>query len=323
MIILLGLLIAVTSGCSMRMVEAPINPYVDPDVNRFSVSRVAVLPFVIPDYLEIAAGAEAISVEMTNRFIAEMTGRRLVPVMDSGQVKQAIADNYPSPRDWMFNGTMDEAVAVARSVQADGVVFGRVTKYIQGNLGDSEVEIELTMMDLATMSTIWSIRELVIGKGGPEVFTTSTEPALSARACSIHAIEGASEKVQKIYKTGGPIKVSTVSTRQVVGYSLVSVGAVSMATSAYYMSESLKYYKNYENASSDYDLARYREKTQQSDLMWQVWGGVGLVTLGTGVYLLVTDHKRIAQGPVQKERRFVMAPTVHPGGGGLTCLFRF
>ncbi|GAH74702.1 unnamed protein product, partial [marine sediment metagenome] len=128
---------------------------------------------------------------------------------------------------------------------------------------------------------------------------------------------------EKIYRKGGPIKVSTTSPRRIVGYSLISAGAVSTALSGYYLSESIKYYKNYEHATNDYDLARYRDKTQQSDMMWQLWGGIGLAALGTGIYFLATDYQRIARSQPNTESRFVLAPEIRPNGAGISCLFRF
>lgn len=314
-----------TCGCSSRVVHAPIDPYADPEVGRFTLNRVAVFPFVIPDYLQMESGAETISIDMTNQFIAGTTSRRLMNVMDGRQIQTELRQTYASPRDWIFQGTLPEAIDLARAAGADGVVFGKVRKYLQGNLSDSEVEVEITLVEVSTMSTVWSVRELVIGKGGGRVVGPSTDTVVSARTCSLEAVQSVLDKVEKIYAKGGPIKVSTVSPKKIGGYSAISAGVISFGVSGYFMSESLKSYQNYENASSDYDLARYREKTQQSDLMWQIWGAAGLAALGAGIYLLVTDYQKIATAPPRNDRRFVLAPTVSPKGkgAGVVCLFRF
>lgn len=311
-------------GCSGRIIQAPIEPYVNPDVNRFPLTKVAVMPFVVPSYMKMESGAENISIEMTNMLISGLSSKRVFGLMQTDLIKAEIDKVYPSSRDWIFNGNISDAVKIAKATQADGVIFCKVSKYLQGNMVDSEVEIEVILVETSTGNTIWSIRELVLGKGGPEVFVASTQPVATARACSISAIDSTLEKIEKIHRTGGPITVSKMSPKQITGYSLVSAGIVFTGISGYYFSESLKYYNNYENAGNDYDLAKFREKTQQSDTMWQIWGGVGVVTLGTGIYLLVTDYQKVASGkPPGIERRFAVTPRITPGGAGVSCMFRF
>jgi len=323
-IIVVSCLLIIAGGCSGRIVQAPISPYVDPDVGRFSLNNVAVLPFVVPEYMKVESGAENISIEITNLLISGLTAKRVFTLTPTGRLKSEIDKAYPSSRDWIFNGNLTDGIKIGKKANSDGVIFCRVRKYLQGNMMDSEVEIEITLVETSTSNTVWSIRELITGKGGPEVFVASTNPVATARACSISAIESTMEKIEKIHRTGGPIKVTKTSPKQITGYSLVSTGVICTGISGYYFSESLKYYKNYENASNDYDLARFREKTQQSDTMWQIWGGVGMVTLGAGIYLLVTDYQKIASGkPSGIERRFVVAPRFSPKGAGVSCLFRF
>lgn len=138
------------------------------------------------------------------------------------------------------------------------------------------------------------------------------------------AVEGAADKIYKIHKKGRPIKVTSYSPKKIAGYTLTTVGVASLAVSGFYVSEANKYYSDYGKADNDYDLSRYKDKTEQADLMWQIWGGIGLVTLGTGIYFLVTDDTKMAGTETNKpESRFVLAPLLSTKRQGFACLFRF
>ena len=319
------LLVTFAGGCSIHVQQAPITPYADPEVHRFSMQKIAVLPFVLPEYLKMDKGAETISIDMTNGFISEVASRRLFSVMSGGQVKNAIENAFPRTRDWLFAGTIQDAVRIGREIGADGVVFGKVRKYFDGNLSDSEVELEVTLVEVSTITTVWSIRELITGKGGIEITGPAMKPTVSARTCSLVASKNVAEKAQRIYAKGGPIAVHSTSPKKIAGYTTLAVSAVSLSVSAYYLAESEKLYEAYQRSNNSDDQVRLRVLTTESDLMWQIFGGVGLAALGTSIYLLVTDYQKVALShpPALPEKRFVIAPTIAPNGGGVTCLFRF
>lgn len=321
----LSFLAVFAAGCSIHIQEAPITPYADPEVHRFSLQKVAVMPFVLPEYLQVDSGAETISIDMTNGFISEVAGRRLFNMMDGQKVKEGISDAFPRARDWLFSGTVQDAIRISREIGADAVVFGKVRKYFEGNLSDSEVELEVTMIEISTRTTVWSIRELITGKGGLELTGPAMKPTVSARTCSLVAAKNVAEKAGRIYAKGGPIKVHATSPKKIAGFTTIAVSAVSLSVSAYYLAESQKLFEAYQTSENDSDRARLKAMTTEADLMWQIFGGVGLAALGTGIYLLVTDYQKIALShpPTLPERQFVIAPNIRPGGGGVTCLFRF
>ena len=311
------------SSCAKPIVHAPIDPYVNPEVNSYYLRRVAVFPLVVPDYLKVDAGAENISIDLTNRFISGMAGRHLVRIMDGETVKEAIRHNYPSARDWLFSGSMREAVTIARQIGADGVVFGKVTRYVDGNLSESQVEVEISLVQVESVSTIWSVRELVTGKGDLGISEHSTGTVPSARSCSYSAIDSANDQVSLIYRKGGPITVRKTSPRQIAGYSLISGGALSLGLAGYFISESAANYKSYQSAANDYEMAQYRDETQRYDRLWMIFGSIGLTAVGTGVYMLITDSTQVAEAADGHKSRVAVAPTMLPKGGGVVCSFEF
>jgi len=320
-VVVAGLLLLAT-GCSSQIVRVPIDPYVSPDLPQRSINRVAVLPVVVPDYL-IGSGGETISVEITNQFIARMATQRLYNLVAGDRVSEALAHEYGNPRDWLVKGTIAGALKIGRQLQTDAVIYGHVKRYVQTNLAQSEVEIEFQLVDVNTMETVWSVRELMIGKGGS---ATLNEPVTSppTRQLASRAVDGVAERVGQIYQEGGPIEVSTVSTRQIWGYSLLSAGAVSTVAAGYYFTMSYNAYRHYQDADSAADLSRYKDDTEQYDQMWMIFGGAGAALLGTGTYLLLTDPARqYAEGEADEANRIAVIPMVTPNSYLLGASWRF
>jgi len=323
-IFLSGLLLiwAAVGGCSTQIVHVPIDPYVTHDLASRPIRLVAVLPVVIPDYL-VGQGGEVISVEITNQFMTELANRRLYDMTGGDQVREAMQEAYGNPRDWLYEGNVSGAIKIGRKLKVDGVIFGRVKRYIQTNLAENEVEIEFQLVEISSMETVWSVRELMIGKGGSptlnEPVTTPTSNQLSQ-----FAVSDAGQQLSKIYETGGPIEVSTVSSREIWGYSLLSAGAVATVTAGYYFTLSYNAYQRYQDAENSADLARFRSDVQDYDQMWMIMGGAGLALLGTGTYLLLTDPSRgYAADQPGHASRVAIIPMAAPNYYFLGCQGRF
>lgn len=319
---LVGLfLLAVSAGCSSQIMRVPIDPYVTPDITSRYIKKVAVLPVVIPDYLA-GQGGESVSVEMTNQFMTELAGRRLYNLVGGDRVKKALQQVYGQPRDWLYQGTVAAAIRVGRELKVDGVVYGRVKRYLQANLSQSEVEIEFQLVEISSLETVWSVREMFIGRGGSP---TLNEPVTSptARRLSQAAVTGAAERVAEIYEHGGPFEVSNISTRQIWGYSLLSTGAVSTVVAGYYLTMSYNAYRHYQEADNPADLDRYQDNTEEYDRMWMIFGGAGAALLGTGAYLLLTDPARRLASYGESPTRVAIMPFVTPNSFLLGCAWRF
>ncbi len=318
---LLILLLPAVLGCTSQIIRVPIDPFAVHDINSHYVKKVAVLPIVVPDYLR-GQGGEEISIDVTNQFLSELASRRMYNLVAGDAVRDALNVSYESPRDWVYQGTSSVAVRVGRQLKVDGVIFGVMRRYLQANLTQTEVEIEFQMVEVGSAETIWSVREYFIGRGGsPTLREPVTSPAASVLAQ--RAVAGAVGRVDEIYQANGPVEVSTISTRQIWGYSLLSAGAVSAVTTGYYFTMSYNAYQQYQDADSSADLVRYRNDTEEYDRMWMIFGGTSLVLLGTGTYLLLTDPAAEFARDTENSTRITLIPYVTPSAFLLGCAGQF
>ncbi|MCB1153564.1 hypothetical protein KDL45_07925, partial [bacterium] len=276
-------------GCSSQVVKVPVNPYVDPDVNRRVMKRVAVLPFVVPEQLHFDQGGEAVSIQATNLFIAELAEEGLYDLVDPELVRAALKNHFPNPRDWIFQGSPREATRIAREVGADGVVFGVITNYIHGNLSDSRFEVEISAIEVAGVVTVWRVKEVLIGRGGKKLINETPESVPPSELAEV-AAKDAADQVRRIHEAGGPINVVSMSYRQKWGYGLIAGGALSTAAALYYYNRSEEAYRRYKDSDNDKDIDRYRDQVEVNDQAWQVFGLLGLSGLGAGTYLVLTDQ---------------------------------
>lgn len=318
---LLAILAAVAGGCANRAMRVPLTPYVAGDVATRQINRVVVLPVVMPDYL-IGKGGEAVSVEITNRFMSELAGRRLFNLVGGQQVQDKIIEVHGNLQDWLFEGDLPTAIKIGRELKVDGVVFGVVRRYVQANVDQTEVEVQFDLVEIASLETVWSVRELMIGKGGPSRgFGPVTTP--TTRELSEKAVAGAAERVGQIYETGGPITVETGSTYSIWGYSLLTAGAIVTVTAGYFFIQSTQSYAKYQDANSSSDLARYRDETEDSDLAWMILTPVGASLVAGGLYLILSDPARQYLTMDSGGARIAIAPTVARGRFGLGCVGEF
>jgi len=314
--------LAVTFGCATRAIRVPLDPYASPSLNHINISQVAVLPFVIPEYLEFREGGEKISIDLTNTFIAELQQARLFGLTDSKRIKDTLDNSFSSAKDWIYKGTQTDAAAVGRAVGADAVVFGVIKRYLSGTLVDSEVELELKLIFVSSNSTLWIVREDMLGKGGKQYL--NEEPTTpSPEELSRLAIAGSVDTIKRIHQKGGPIKVSHVSTRKIWGYSALSAGVTSLAAGVYFFETANIAYVKYKSSDNDYDVAKYRSEVQNDDQMWMILGTVGLASLGTGIYLILTDHTSKVADEHSDHPKFCFMPTATPSGPGVVTMLRF
>ncbi len=308
-------------GCGAQIIRVPIDPYAVQGLNGRGIKKVAVLPVVVPEYLR-GQGGEAISVDITNQFMTELATRRLYDLIAGDPVREALGKVFEAPQDWLYQGTSQEALKVGREVKADGVIFGVVRRYVQANLSQTEVEIEFQLVEVGSAETVWSVREYYIGRGGsPSQHDPVTSPA--TRLLAQHAVTGAAEHIGAIHAANGPIEVSTISNRQIWGYSLLSAGAITTVATGYYFTLSYNAYKGYQHAGSTADLSRFRHNTQQDDQMWMIFGGASVALLGTGTYLLLTDPAREFARATDNANRVAVIPFVTPSWFLLSCAYRF
>lgn len=309
------------SACGGRIIRAPLSPYVAGDLRTRQVRRVAVLPTVVPDYLR-GQGGENVSVDLTNKFMSELARRRLFDLVGGAVVTDAMRATGGDLGRWLYEGNVAGAVKLGRELKVDAVVFGRVVRFVQANLARSEFEVQFELIEISSMETVWSVRELLVGEGGTamkgEAVTSPT-----TRSLMDHAVAGAGERVGQVYEAGGPIEVSTVSGRQIWGYSLISAGAVTTVAAGYYLAMSAQAYRKYQDADSASELSRYRDDTEESDQMWMILGPVGLGLVGGGTYLLLTDPARKLASREAGGARFTFVPVLAPGTIGVSCLGSF
>ncbi len=310
-------------GCSSQIVSVPINPYVDAGLPSRRIGAVAVLPFVVPEYLQFKDGAEAVSVDATNRFIEELARDGAYRQVDGAKVRDAIAASYPTPRDWIFKGTQADAARIARQVGADAAIFGRITKYIHGNLTDSEFEMEVTCVDTSGNLRLWTVRQTLIGRGGKR-WLAEPDIAPSPEVLSEHASVAAADQVARIQLAGGPIDVVGTSHRRAWGYGVLAGGVFLTATGGYFFAMSEDSYSRYRDADTDVDLARYKKQTEEYDNAWQITGAVGVAAIGTGIYLILTDQT-LRSADAEAGTKFVWSPGVvtKSGAPGVVALWRF
>jgi hypothetical protein len=314
-------------ACSSQIVNVPISPYVDMNFKQRHVRRVAVLPFIIPEYLSYREGAEAASIEITNRFIESLAAAGIYQIADGDAVKESVKHTFANPRDWIIQGTRTEAVRIGRELEADAVIYGVVKKYFQGNLSDSEVEMEVDCVEITSMLTVWRVREILIGKGGSKYLNESGLSIPPARLSEI-AADDTVQKVRRINELGGPIDVVSISNRKAWGYGVMASGIALTGTSAYFYYQSQAAYHDYKNATNSVDLDRNQKKVETYDQYWQFLGGAGVLAVGTGLYLILTDHSvETRTGTLSlpyAHAEATLQPAVYgPGTPGILCAFSF
>ncbi len=198
------------------------------------------LPVVVPDFL-MGKGGESVSVDLTNQMMSELAAQRLFDIVGGSVVTDSMAQSYGNLREWIFDGNVAGAVKIGRELKVDAVIFGRVNRYVQANLDQTEFEVQFDLLEIASMETVWSVRELLIGQGAaPGRGQAVTSPA--TRTLSQKGVKGAAERVGEIYEAGGPIKVSTVSSRKIWGYSLLTAGTIATVATGYYLALSAQAY---------------------------------------------------------------------------------
>ncbi len=309
-------------SCASQVVNVPINPYVNPEAVNHNTRKVAVLPFVIPDYLDHHDRGGVVSIQITNQLIGELASRGVYDVIDGREINTTIKRYYPNPGDWIFEGSKNDALRIGAEVSADAVVYGVIRKYFQGNLTDSEVELDIHCIEVSSRQTIWNLRELIIGRGGKKYLNETPFSIPPSRLAEI-AVADAADKALKIHENKGPIEVTAISHRQAWGYGTMAAGVALTAAGLYYYNESEKAYHDYQQAESESDLDKYKNKTEDYDKAWQILGGVGVAAVGTGLYLVLTDHSFVTARK-DDEKRFVIYPvSPKPGAYGAACIFRF
>ena len=317
----LGVLAAWLTGCTSQIVRVPLTPYVAGDLKNSPVRRVAVLPVVVPDYL-MDKGGEVVSVELTNQFMTELAAKRLFDLVGGDQVTEAMTASYGNLREWVFQGNLSSAVKIARELKTEGVIFGQVKRFVQSHLDQAEFEVQFELVEIGSLETLWSVRELMIGKGGsPALNEPVTAPPTNV--LSERGVQGAAERIGQIYETGGKIEVSQTSPRMIWGYSLLSAGAVTTVAAVYYLTMSSQAYRKYGSADSAADLSRYQDDTKEYDQMWEILGPIGLGLIGGGTYLLLTDPARQYAERETAPVRFALMPVVTPTRYGVGCYARF
>jgi TolB-like protein len=319
-LLLVGWIAVLVGACGSQIVRAPLNPYVAPDLRQRNVRQIAVLPVLVPSYLS-GQGGEGVSVDLTNQFLTELAARRLYDLVAGDRVTEAIAAVYGNPREWIYEGNTSQALKIGRELKVQGVIVGQVRRYVQAHLDQSEFEVQFDLIDVSSMETLWSVRELMIGKGGTPGFgrPVTTPPA---RRLAEKGVQGAADRISQIIETGGPIKVAAISNQTIAGYSLISAGAVSTVIGVYYVVLS-KNYQQYQKADDAADLSRLRNNTEEYDQMWMIFGSAGLALLGGGLALVLTDPAlEFAAAPADAPR-VAMAPVMTPRGFALAFHGRF
>lgn len=114
--------------------------------------------------------------------------------------------------------------------------------------------------------------------------------------------------------------------KNVYGWSLVGAGSISLAVSLAFVSKYLGHKEHAEDSNYKTKIAREVEasKAQDAQLLSGILAGVGtaLIVGGALVFVFTEDapsNAKTADGPT----RFVAAPIVLPGGGGVTATWRF
>ena len=223
---------ALAAGCAGQIRVEPIQPYVDPGIRSYSIRTVAVVPFVIPEYLGTLDGGNQVSVRMTNDLIRHLNGMASYHIISPVTVRDTIVEGIGPVNKWIYEGSLEQALAVAQQLQCDGVIYSRLTSYRQGNLIDSEVEVETSLIDTFSATTVWSIRENVRGKAGDEKLNQPVR-APSAELLSEQAVANVAKKIELVNRDGENVEVTYVSPRRVAGFTLLGVGVASTAVTAY------------------------------------------------------------------------------------------
>jgi hypothetical protein len=311
----------VLSGCASQIVERPIAPYVDAGITSFTTRTVAVVPFVIPKYLTFSEGGHHVSASMTNDLMRRLEELKLYHLVDPADVTRVMTDQVGPLSEWIFEGTRDEALTIARALGCDGLLVPAVVTYRQGNLIDSEVEIELTLLDVFSATTLWSIRENIRGKAGKESLNQPVRAPAATRLAQV-AVEKAVDKIGNVSRDGADYTVPTASPRKIAGYTVLGIGVASVGVTGYYYYDAQKNYDAYKHARQSGEIRRLKEKVELGDTLWMTFGSLSLVSLGTATYLLVTDDPYSYAGlPTWlRERRVDLVPSLTEGGGRL--LFR-
>jgi hypothetical protein len=226
--------------------------------------------------------------------------------------------------EWVFDGTRETALAVAKSMGVDAVVMPELRAYRQGNLIDSEVEIELALLDAFSATTVWSVRENVRGASGNSNLGQPVR-APGADRLAVVALEKAVATVEGISRKGEDFRVRTMTPKKAAGYSLLGVGVASLGVTGYFAYEAAAAYRDYKDATRAGEINDLKEKTQRFDTLALVFGGLSAAALGTGIYLLVTDepiHSMASDTGQEGWRRLNVLPAYDPMTGSARLLLQ-
>ena len=320
-----ALLIALTaSGCASAVHTRPIAPYIDPGIHSYTIRTLAVMPFVVPRYMGFAEGGHQVSASMTNDLINRLHALQLYHISSPDEVTQTMTDQVGPPAEWIFVGNREDALTIAQNLGCDGVLFPVVHIYRQGNLIDSEVEIEVTLIDVFSATTVWSVRENVRGRTGRRSLN-QPQRAPSANHLAGAAVASAVDKIEGINREGENFTVSTTSPRRIAGYTVLAAGLASGAVAGYYYYEADRAYEEYQEADSPGNIRRLQERVEDCDTLWMVFGGVSVAAVGTATYLLLTDNRWVSwSDPLHlAEHHVELAPVLTPEGGFVFFRYRF
>jgi hypothetical protein len=173
------------------------------------------------------------------------------------------------------------------------------------------------------MKRLWSIRQVMIGRGGKKALAESEFAPPPNELGRIAGVDAA-HKVRRIYDEGGPIEVVAMSNRRAWGYGVLAGGITLTAAGGYFFSAAQDSYARYRDADTESDIARYQKQTEEYDKVWQYVGGAGVAAVGTGIYLVLTDQTVRRADARDVEPRFAITPTVvGRGAQGLAWTWRF
>lgn len=322
-VLLIGLLIL--SSCASQIRVKPIRPYIDPGIRDYEIKTVAVLPFVIPDYLGYTNGGYQVSAAMTNDLVRKLSMLSTYHLVNSTDTTAALNEQVGPITEWIFQGDRQKALTTARALHCDAVIFAQLNTYRQGNLIDSEVDVEVTLMDVFSAATIWSIQEDVRGKSGRQSLG-QTPRSPSAQHLANLAVEGVVDKIGKINKDGVNFKVRTVSSKKIVGYSVLATGVATTALTGYFYFEAERSFQEYKDADSPGRADSFKQKTQDFDTLWMVFGGLSVAALGTSAYLLMTDEPYNLSPTLAEDfwlKRFDLGISPQEDGGQVQLKIRF
>ena len=319
------MILALTAGCSSQVRNDAAAPYKAPGAGETSIQTVAVLPFLLPDYVEpdmVDNGGSSLSIDVTNEFMLRLSSLGAYTIMDGRQVGPVLKAHSGTERDWLFRGDEQTAAAIGRDLGVEGVFFCRIKRYITSNLVDSEVCLEAVLLDCASGGIVYRVQSHMTGKQG----NTRLKQAPTVPSAEVLAHEAVMDLSAQISGLTGTKRIvhrhHTVSPRRIAGYSLLGAGAAAAGVSVYYYTEANKSYDEYRHTDDSQKLQDLKDTTEANDKVWQGLGLVSLGCLGTSAYLLLTDHSGGAADE-GKPPRYSIFVGPYDDGAMLLLLFRF